>query len=109
MLALNRNIVTEAGVPDSQIIGQSVFCEASRKYEAMYRRLEIAAMQERHVVKGYELAESHDGRTFCVLTHKKPVYHNGQLFAVLACSLEVPAQPDLQMRPLRKIQYFLIR
>ena len=94
LLAVNRNIIIEAGVSDSQILGRSVFCEASRMFEAMYRRLDNVAKQQERVAKGYEVCASYDGRVFSVLTHKKPVYHNGQLFAVLGCSLESPAPAE---------------
>lgn len=87
---VNNNVSDIAGLPESHIVGRRAFCERSDKYAEQYKKNENLSMATRSLVKAYELAEAYNGRTFMLISHKVPFFHDGDIIGSYTLALEVP-------------------
>jgi DNA-binding CsgD family transcriptional regulator len=89
-LYVNNNLLADAGKPLSNVLGKTVFCEESEKYEFLYRRNDRWVLGKKRGIQVYEVVENYKKETFIVATQKEPFLHMGEVVGVCGISVKLP-------------------
>ena len=107
---LNKNLLDATGRRMAEFLGKTDYDSPWAKYGEIFARNDSMVLPETSPTKMLEITETHDKRTFLLLSHKKPFYHDGKRIGICGTSLEVADTCFHNKKPFSKdIVFFDVR